>query len=60
MKSAQAELSTVSQKIGEALYAQPDAGAAPAADAGTSGAEGSAPADDDVVDAEIVDEEDAK
>ena len=60
VKSAQAELSTVSQKIGEALYAQPDAGAAPAADAGTSGAEGSAPADDDVVDAEIVDEEDAK
>ncbi|QTE29327.1 molecular chaperone DnaK [Pengzhenrongella sicca] len=54
----QAELVTVSQKIGEALYAASSAteadGAAPADDA-------TSPADeDDIVDAEIVDDEDDK
>ncbi|TDE99048.1 molecular chaperone DnaK [Occultella glacieicola] len=60
VKTAQSELAAVSQKIGEALYAQPDAAAAPGADA--PAAEEAAPAadEDDIVDAEIVDEEDEK
>ena len=51
IKSAQSELMTSAQKLGQALYAQQ--GAADAA-----GAAGSAPADDDVVDAEVVDDDD--
>ena len=51
IKSAQSELMTSAQKIGQALYAQQ--GAADAA-----GAAGAAPADDDVVDAEVVDDDD--
>ena len=54
IKSAQTELMTSAQKIGQALYAQQ--GAADAA--GAAGAAGSAPADDDVVDAEVVDDDD--
>ena len=54
IKSAQSELMTSAQKIGQALYAQQ--GAADAA--GAAGAAGSAPADDDVVDAEVVDDDD--
>ncbi|MPV50534.1 MULTISPECIES: molecular chaperone DnaK [unclassified Pseudactinotalea] len=63
VKTAQSELTTESQKIGEALYA---AGQAEGADgaAGAEGATGEAPAggsnDDDVVDAEIVDEDEEK
>ncbi|MDE9365593.1 molecular chaperone DnaK [Luteipulveratus sp. YIM 133132] len=60
-------LSDVSQKMGAAMYAASQAeggeGAAPGADAGTPGAEGTASAgasDDDVVDAEVVDDEDDK
>lgn len=60
VKTAQEELATASQTLGAAMYAQQseagaagDAGAAGAGDAtGTTGA-----ADDDVVDAEIVDED---
>ncbi|RYV50962.1 molecular chaperone DnaK [Pengzhenrongella frigida] len=58
VKAKQAILVTVSQKIGEALYAASSAapadGAAPADDETPS-----ASADDDIVDAEIVDDEDA-
>ncbi|MCI6574542.1 MAG: molecular chaperone DnaK [Arcanobacterium sp.] len=69
IKSAQEELNTKAQKIGEALYAQ----AAEQQGTGAAGAEGwtdaakaagagssSSTADDDVVDAEIVDDDDAK
>ena len=56
IKSAQSELMTSAQKIGQALYAQQ--GAADAA--GAAGAAGSASngSDDDVVDAEVVDDDD--
>ena len=52
VRAAQERLSTVAQKIGEALYAQEQAAAASAAS--------EAPADDDIVDAEIVDDEESK
>ncbi len=64
IKSAQEELNTKSQKIGEALYAQSQAeqpGGFPTDGFPTDGAQGQsagANADDDVVDAEIVDDED--
>jgi molecular chaperone DnaK len=56
VKAAHEALVTAAQKIGEAVYAQPSAGSDEpgAAGAGT----GSAAPDDDVVDAEIVDDED--
>ncbi|WP_024286525.1 molecular chaperone DnaK [Cellulomonas sp. KRMCY2] len=57
VKSKQAALAHVSQKIGEAIYAS-EAANAPAADA--EGAPTSAASDEDVVDAEIVDEDEAK
>ena len=60
VKAKQAALSAVAQKIGEAIYA---ADAAASADAGPAAPEGEpagAAADDDVVDAEIVDEDEAK
>lgn len=56
VKAKQAALVTVSQKIGEALYAANEAseaaGAAPADDAPSSASK-----EDDIVDAEIVDDE---
>ncbi|MEN3264834.1 Hsp70 family protein, partial [Pseudonocardia sp.] len=56
IKSSMEKLATESQKMGTALYQQPGAdGAAPGADAGQ--AQGNNAGDDDVVDAEIVDEE---
>jgi molecular chaperone DnaK len=60
IKAKQEALSTASQKLGAALYAQqseggPEAGAPGAGTAGASA--GSAKDDDDVVDAEIVDED---
>ncbi|WP_147680767.1 molecular chaperone DnaK [Actinomyces ruminicola] len=58
VKAAQEKLNEVSQKIGQALYASEQA--AQAADAGASQAQSSSSEDDDVVDAEIVDDEDAK
>lgn len=66
IKSAQEKVARVSQEVGGALYAQQaEAGAAgagaPGADAGAEGATGASGArpggDDDVVDAEIVDED---
>jgi molecular chaperone DnaK len=60
IKSAQEKVARVSQEVGGALYAQQaDAGAATGDGAGPAGAAGaSAPSgDDDVVDAEIVDED---
>ena len=58
VKESVENLNTVSQELGQALYANSDAeGAAGAAGAGDAG---SAKADDDVVDAEIVDEDDKK
>jgi molecular chaperone DnaK len=58
IKSAQEKVARVSQEIGGAMYAQHEAADAPTGDgdAGTPGAS----ADDDVVDAEIVDEADDK
>ena len=56
IKAAFEELTEKSQKIGQALYAADQAGAAQAADGASE-----APADDDdVVDAEIVDEDEDK
>ncbi|MDP9833315.1 MULTISPECIES: molecular chaperone DnaK [Trueperella] len=61
IKSAQEELNTKAQKIGEALYAQAQqAGAAPGAEGWTDAANAARDAQDDVVDAEIVDDEDSK
>ena len=54
VKAAYDRLQASQSRIGEALYAQPSAPTAPAAD---SEAPASTPADEDVVDAEIVDED---
>lgn len=63
IKTAQEKVARISQEVGGALYAQAGEaagaeGAAPGADAGAPG--GSTSSDDDVVDAEIVDEGDDK
>src|SRR6201991_1333396 len=57
IRAAMEKLATESQKMGAALYQQPGAegAATPGADGGQ--AQGSSSADDDVVDAEIVDED---
>ncbi len=61
IKTAQEKVARVSQEVGGALYAQAGEAGAPGAEAGDAagdGAGGGAPAgDDDVVDAEIVDED---
>ncbi|MGY1856397.1 molecular chaperone DnaK [Modestobacter sp. SYSU DS0290] len=65
IKTAQEKVARVSQEVGGALYAQAQADGAPAGDAdagfagatGDAGASGATAADDDVVDAEIVDED---
>lgn len=59
VKAKQANLATVSQKIGEAIYANQAAADAQGAPAEGAPA-GDAPADEDVVDAEIVDEDERK
>lgn len=62
IKSAQSELMTSAQKIGQQLYAQQGADGADGngADANNSNASGSSSsADDDVVDAEVVDDDPA-
>ena len=60
VKTAQEKLSSVAQKVGEALY-QADAASQGAADSSSTSAGGSTSSDDeDIVDAEIVDEEDSK
>jgi molecular chaperone DnaK len=56
IREATERVATVSQKLGQALYANPQADAAGPADA-PAGEPTSAAADDDVVDAEIVDDE---
>jgi molecular chaperone DnaK len=57
----QTALVTASQKIGEALYsANQQSEGAPAGEQPTDGAQGSSAQDDDVVDAEIVDDEGEK
>ena len=56
--AAISKLGESSQKMGAAIYAAADAGAAGSEGApGSAGAEGDGPGDDDVVDAEIVDED---
>lgn len=60
VKAKHTALATVSQKIGEAIYAQ-NAAADAQGGAATDGAPaGETPADEDVVDAEIVDEDERK
>ncbi|MER7793609.1 molecular chaperone DnaK [Streptomyces sp. NPDC097640] len=58
IRTATEKVATVSQKLGQALYAnaQADGAGAPGA-AGAAAGDGQAKADDDVVDAEIVDDE---
>jgi molecular chaperone DnaK len=62
IKTAQEKVARVSQEVGGALYAQQAEASAPGADAGTPGADSTSgtttSGDDDVVDAEIVDDED--
>ena len=58
IKSAQSELMTSAQKIGQQLYAQQGAAGAEAGAQSAAGAQaGSAAKDDDVVDAEVVDDD---
>ncbi|MFP5069176.1 molecular chaperone DnaK [Pseudonocardia nantongensis] len=60
IKSSMEKLATESQKMGSALYSQPGAEGASGGEPGASGSDGAAAgsqADDDVVDAEIVDDE---
>jgi len=58
IKSAHAKLDEVSQKAGAALYEQ--ANAAGAGNPGATGGDGTAPKDETVVDAEIIDDEGKK
>jgi len=60
IKGATEKVATVSQKVGQAIYAASQASGAAAGDAGGTGPtahDGSAAGDDDVVDAEIVDDD---
>ena len=59
VKTAQEKLNSVAQKVGEALY-QADAAAHAAGDASASSAGSTSSDDEDIVDAEIVDDEDSK
>ncbi|MFF3766122.1 molecular chaperone DnaK [Streptomyces sp. NPDC001922] len=59
IRTATEKVAAVSQKLGQAMYANAPADGAGAAGAGAGG-DGEAKADDDVVDAEIVDEEKPK
>ncbi|MGW5444604.1 molecular chaperone DnaK [Streptomyces asiaticus] len=60
IRTATEKVAAVSQKLGQAMYANTEAGAADAGAAGAAGAaDGQAKADDDVVDAEIVDDDKA-
>ena len=67
VKSAFDKLNQSQGKLGEAIYAQGQsqtadatAGANPGEDANASGAEGASSSDEDVVDAEVIDDEDEK
>lgn len=59
VKTAQEKLNSVAQKVGEALY-QADAAAQAAGDASASSAGSTSSDDEDIVDAEIVEDEDSK
>jgi len=61
IKSATEKVATSSQKLGAAMYADAQGTSQSSdSDQGTAGADGAAAADEDVVDAEIVDEEEPK
>jgi molecular chaperone DnaK len=63
IKDATDKVAQVSQKLGAALYAEQQAAGGPAGEPGSAGAAGdgaTSGGDDDVVDAEIVDEDDTK
>jgi molecular chaperone DnaK len=57
VKAKHEALAKASQELGSALYAQQGAGGGTGPGAGTGSAGGTGAADDDVVDAEIVDED---
>ncbi len=57
IKASMEKLATESQKMGTAMYQQPGADGAPTGDAGAAGGQQADAGADDVVDAEIVDEE---
>ena len=59
VKTAQEKLSSVAQKVGEAIY-QADAAAQGAADSDSATGGATSSDDEDIVDAEIVDDEDSK
>ena len=59
VKTAQEKLSSVAQKVGEAIY-QADAASQGAADSASSAGGTTSSDDEDIVDAEIVDDEDSK
>ncbi|MGY0059758.1 molecular chaperone DnaK [Streptomyces sp. LZ34] len=59
IRTATEKVAAVSQKLGQALYANAQADGAGAAGAAGAAGDGQAKADDDVVDAEIVDDEKA-
>ena len=58
LKSSMEKLATESQKMGSALYSQPGESDADPGAAGADGAGAGSQADDDVVDAEVVDDDD--
>ena len=59
VKTAQEKLSSVAQKVGEAIY-QADAASQGATDSASSAGGSASSNDEDIVDAEIVDDEDSK
>ncbi|WP_454921994.1 Hsp70 family protein, partial [Actinomyces naeslundii] len=59
VKTAQEKLSSVAQKVGEAIY-QADAASQGATDSASSAGGTTSSDDEDIVDAEIVDDEDSK
>ncbi|MBO3725518.1 molecular chaperone DnaK [Actinomyces bowdenii] len=60
VKTAQEKLNSVAQKVGEALYAADQAAEAAGSAPGGDSAAADASQDEDIVDAEIVDDEDSK
>jgi molecular chaperone DnaK len=60
IREATEKVAGVSQKLGAAMYAQQQPAAGAAGEPGTTGGNAEASSDDDVVDAEIVDEDESK
>jgi len=62
VKTAYDKLNESQQKLGQAIYSAAQASEAPAGDAGEAGAqgEGSSSDDEDVIDAEVVEDEEKK